>query len=179
VPALTWPEPLPQCGAILLRPFRNSDLDLVAELATDPYLPLIGTVPASFTEAEALAYLDRQQQRLADGTGWSFAIAELETDRGVGGAGLWRHEGGPATAGYAVAPVFRGRGYAKAALEALTRFAWTQPEIDQVDLFIEPENVASLAVARSCGYSERELVPGQVEIGGRRRDMIRYAAYRP
>jgi RimJ/RimL family protein N-acetyltransferase len=127
VPALTWPEPLPQFGAIRLRPFRSSDLQLVAELAADPCIPLIGTVPASFTEAEGLAYLERQQQRLADGTGWSFAIAELDTDRGVGGAALWRHEGGPATAGYAVAPASRGRGYAKAALEALTGFAWTSP----------------------------------------------------
>jgi RimJ/RimL family protein N-acetyltransferase len=48
-----------------------------------------------------------------------------------------------------------------------------------VDLFIEPENLASLAVARSCGYQELELLSRDVEIGGRRRDMIRHAAYRP
>jgi RimJ/RimL family protein N-acetyltransferase len=122
---LTWPEVMPQHGPIRLRPFRPSDLHLVAELASDPYVPLIGSVPAAFTEAEGLAYLERQRQRLAEGTGWSFAIAELGTDRAVGTAGLWRHEGGRATAGYVVAPACRGRGYAKAALRALTGFAWT------------------------------------------------------
>ena len=179
MPALTWPDHPLQSGAIRLRPFRRGDLRLVAELAADPYVPLIGSIPATFTEGEGLAHLERQHRRLTDGTGWSFAIAELATDRAVGTAGLWRHEGGPATAGYSVAPDFRGRGYAKAALRALTAFAWTQSDIDRVELFVEPPNLASLAVARSCGYRELELIPRHVEIGGELRDMIRFAADRP
>jgi RimJ/RimL family protein N-acetyltransferase len=103
-------------------------------------------------------------------------LRELGTDRAVGTAGLWRHEGGPATAGYVVAPACRGRGYAKAALRALSSFAWTQPDIDRVDLLIEPANLASIAVARSCGY--REDGRHHTEIGGRMRDMLRYAADR-
>jgi [ribosomal protein S5]-alanine N-acetyltransferase len=178
VPALTWPTPLPQSGPIRLRPFQPSDLGLVAELAADPYVPLIGTVPAVFTATEGLAYLDRQHQRLADGMGWSFAIVELGSDRPVGSAALWRHEGRPATAGYVVAPVYRGRGYAKAGLRALTAFAWTQPDIDQVELYIEPANLASIAVALSCGYCEDGFARHRREIGGRLRDMLRYAADR-
>ena len=87
--ALTWPDPLPEYGPVRLRPFAAGDLSLVAELAADPYIPLIGTVPATFTAAAGLAYLERQHQRLRDGLGWSFAIADRETDRAVGGAGLW------------------------------------------------------------------------------------------
>jgi [ribosomal protein S5]-alanine N-acetyltransferase len=178
VPALTWPEPLPQSGPIRLRPLRDVDLHLVAELSADPYIPLIGSIPALFTEEEGLAYLERQHRRLTDGTGWSFAIAELDGDRAVGSAGLWRHGGGPATAGYAVAPACRGRGYAKAALRALTTFAWSQPDIHRVDLFVEPANLASIAVAAGCGYREEELIPRHLEIGGRLRDMVRYSADR-
>ena len=177
MPILTWPEVMPQHGRVRLRPFHPSDLGLVAELATDPYVPRVGTVPAVFTEAAGLAYLERQHRRLADGTGWSFAIAQLDSDRAVGGAGLWRHEEGPATAGYVVAPAFRGRGYATAALRALTSFAWTQPDIDRIDLFIEPANLASIAVARSSGYREEELVVRHAEIGGGQLpDMVRYTA---
>jgi ribosomal-protein-alanine N-acetyltransferase len=161
VPALTWPVPLPQWGPVRLRPFAESDLDLVAELAADPYVPLIGSVPAVFSEAEGLAYLERQRQRLTDGTGWSFAIAELESDRAVGSAGLWWQEGRRARAGYTVAPSARGRGYAKAGLRALTAFAWTQPDIERVELFIEPTNLASISVARSCGYREEGLLSHQ------------------
>ena len=111
---------MPRYGPIVLRPFHRGDLELVAEFAADPYVPLIGTIPTPYTPAEGLAYLDRQHQRLADGTGWSFAIAELATDRAVGGAGLWLHDDASATAGYAVAASARGRGIATAALTALT-----------------------------------------------------------
>ena len=78
-----------------------------------------------------------------------------------------------------MAPAFRGRGYAKAALHALTRFAWTQSDIDRVELFIEPANLASIAVARSCDYREDGLITQHAAIGGRLRDMVRYAADRP
>lgn len=162
-----------------LRPFAAGDLILVAELAGDPYIPLIGTVPAPFTAAAGGAYLERQHQRLRDGQGWSFAIADRATDRAVGGAGLWLQAGAAATAGYAVAPPYRGRGYATAALRALTAFAATRPGLDRIELFIEPANPGSIAVARRCGYSEVELVPGHTEIAGVRRDMLRFLARTP
>ena len=179
MPALTWPDPLPRYGPIVLRPFHRGDLDLVAEFAADPYVPLIGTIPTPYTPAEGLAYLDRQHQRLADGTGWSFAIAELATDRAVGGAGLWLHDDASATGGYAVAASARGRGIATAALTALTTFAWTRPDLHRVELFIEPTNLASIAVAERCGYRRHELIAGHTEIGGIRRDMLRWSATRP
>ena len=179
MPALTWPDPLPRHGSIGLRPFHKGDLDLVAEFAADPYVPLIGSIPVPFSESEGLAYLERQHQRLADGTGWSFAIADLATDRAVGGAGLWLHDDAPATAGYAVAASARGRGIARAALIALTEFAWTRPGLHTVELFIEPTNRASIAVAERCGYRRHELSPGHSEIGGIWRDMLRWSATRP
>jgi RimJ/RimL family protein N-acetyltransferase len=48
-----------------------------------------------------------------------------------------------------------------------------------VELFIEPTNLASIAVAQSCGYREEALLSHHTEIGGRLRDMVRYAAERP
>jgi len=179
MPALSWPDPLPSRGPIRLRPFGAGDLHLLAELATDHYVPLIGSIPSPYTEAEGLAYLRRQHQRLADGAGWSFAIAELATDRAVGSAGLWLHDDAPATAGYTVAPSARGRGIATAALGALTEFAWTRPDLDRVELFIEPSNLASISVADRCGYRRQELVAGHSDLGGTRRDMLRWSATRP
>ena len=167
---------MPEYGSVRLRPFGPGDLSLVAELAADPYIPQIGTIPAIFTAAAGAAYLERQHQRLRDGQGWSFAIADRETDRAVGGAGLWVDGRSAATAGYAVAPPYRGQGYATAALRALTDFAWTRPGLARIELSIEPANGASIAVARHCGYQEAGLVPGHVEIGGVRRDMLRFVA---
>lgn len=179
MPGLAWPDSLPAYGPVRLRPFSDDDLSLVAALAEDPYLPLIGTIPSPFTVPEGRAYIERQHQRLADGTGWSFAVVDVTTDQAVGSAGLWLNPDRPATAGYAVAPSFRGRGYATAALTALTGFAWTHPGIDRVELYVEPDNAASLAVAGRCGYRAEGLVPNHSEIGGRLRPMLRMAANRP
>ena len=162
-----------------LRPFSDDDLSLVAALAEDPYLPLIGTIPSPFTPEGGQAYIERQHQRLADGAGWSFAVVDVSTDQAVGSAGLWLNPDRPATAGYAVAPRFRGRGYATAAMTALTVFAWTRPGIDRIELYIEPGNRASVTVAERCGYRQEALVPDHLEIGGRGRSMLRFAAIHP
>ena len=66
-----------------------------------------------------------------------------------------------------------------AALTALTEFAWTRPGLHTVELFIEPTNLASIAVAERCGYRRHELIAGHTEIGGIRRDMLRWSATRP
>jgi RimJ/RimL family protein N-acetyltransferase len=175
---LSWPSPLPSYGPVVLRPFRDTDLDLVAELSSDPYLPQIGTVPAVFNEREGLAYIARQHQRLTDGVGYSFAIADVSDDRGLGFAGLWPQRTGDwATLGYAVAPSARRRGVATAALTALTAFAWTLPHLSRLVLQIEPSNTGSCRVAERCGYN-RERPPTRTEIGGEPRVIVCYVCRR-
>ena len=177
---LSWPDPLPAHGPIVLRPYRDTDLPLIAEQSTDVYIPLIGTVPHPYTDEAGLAYIARQHSRLTSGTGWSFAIAEVGDDRAIGGAGLWLRDidAGRATAGYAVAPSARGRGIATAALRALTEFAWTVPGLFRVELYIEPWNVGSLGVATNAGYVREGLLRSHQEIGGTRRDMVLCSALR-
>ncbi len=73
-----------------------------------------------------------------------------------------------------IAPSRRGRGAASDALRALLGFAWTLPGIDRVELFIEPWNAASIRVAEKCGFSSDGLLPEHGDIGGERKDMLRY-----
>jgi len=177
---LTWPDPLPALGSVVLRPFRRADLPLVSELAADPYLPLIGSIPSIYTDEAGLAYLARQHQRLADGSGYSFAIADRVNDRALGGAGLWLQSASErATLGYAVAPRHRGRGVATEALSALTAFGWSLAPLTRLELYIEPWNVGSVRVAERSGYTLEALLTEHTLIGGSRRDMLRYVQQRP
>ncbi len=176
---LRWPDTAPAAGAVVLRPFRASDLPLVAELSTDPYLPLIGSIPADYSDEAGLAYIARQHQRLLDGTGYSFAVADRVDDQALGGAGLWLQETGrTASLGYAVAPSARGRGIATDALTALTAFGWTLA-LDRLELYIEPWNTASLRAAERAGYRRDTLLVGHLIVGGTRRDLLRYLQVRP
>ena len=167
-------------GPVVLREFSAADLLMVQEMSTDPYVPLIGSLPPNASRQEARDYIDRQRGRLAEGTGFSFVIAEAGTGRGVGGIGLWLAglEHGRATAGYSVIPSARGRGLAAAALTALTCFAWSIQELHRIELYIEPWNAGSVKTAEHAGFEREGLLRSHQEIGGRRRDMLLYAAVR-
>lgn len=75
----------PRQDNVLLREMAPSDVALALELATDAYVPLIGTLPAHASMEQALDWIDRQRgERLAHRQGLTFAIAEADTDRAVG-----------------------------------------------------------------------------------------------
>ncbi|MEV0622979.1 GNAT family N-acetyltransferase [Nonomuraea sp. NPDC050404] len=79
---LLVPE-LPAGDRFLLRPWRLEDVVVVKEASTDPYIPLITTVPPVYTEEEGVAFIHRQWSRSTDRTGYSFAIADTVTGRAV------------------------------------------------------------------------------------------------
>ncbi|MGH3440423.1 MAG: GNAT family N-acetyltransferase [Sciscionella sp.] len=164
-----------------LREFAHTDARLAIELGEDPYLPLIGSLPAHPSSRQALEWIDRQRGRWSEGAGFSFAIVDLDTDTAVGAIGLWLPNlpAGRATVGYSVSPHHRGRGLAASALTALTTFAWTIPELYRIELYIEPWNHGSIRVAEAAGYQREGLLRSHQRIGDARRDMLLYATTRP
>lgn len=150
------------------------------DLSQDPYVPTVGSLPAHSTPVEALAWLARQRQRHVEGSGFSFSIADLETDRSMGNIGLWLKElnTGRAQVGYAVAPNDRGHGMAADALCAVTTFAWTIAQLHRLELYNEPWNLASIRTAERAGYEREGLLRCHQEITGERCDMVLYAAIR-
>lgn len=177
---LVMPSPCPTFESVRLRAFAERDADMLMDLSTDPYVPKIGTLPGNAGHEDVLAYAGRQISRLEDGIGYSFCVADIVTDEALGAAGLNLAPiaAGRATAGYAVAPRNRGRGIAGKALTALTRFAWSIPELHRIELYIEPWNVASVRTAEVAGFAREGLLRSHQEIGGKRVDMLLYAAIR-
>jgi RimJ/RimL family protein N-acetyltransferase len=178
---LTMPTVAPASGGVRLRAFELRDTAMVRDLATDPYVPLVGTLVAHATEQQAVEWIERQHDRLRTGTGYSFCAAAAADDRAVGQVGLWVKDvaDGRATAGYGVAPRARGRGVAADALRAVTAFAWSLPALHRVELYIEPWNVASVRTAENAGYEREGRLRSHQVIGGRRVDMEVYSALRP
>lgn len=150
----SWPTTPPTYGSVVLCEFTDEDVHLAVELGGDPYIPLIGSLPALPTAQQALEWIHRQRGRLAEGIGLSFAIADADSGNAVGAIGLWLQNlsAGRATAGYSVAAAHRGRGNASSALKAMTQFAWTIHTLYRVELYIEPWNDSSIHVAEASGY---------------------------
>ncbi|MGN7968799.1 GNAT family N-acetyltransferase [Microbacterium sp. 22296] len=176
MPLPPWPATPPAHGGILLREVVDGDLDMVRELATDPYIAQTGTLPADATEQHARAWIAAQQSRHGEGAGFSFTMADAATGKAVGHCGLWTAElgAGRSSAGYVVAPSSRGRGYAADALIALTAFGATVPGLFRIGLYIEPWNAPSIRTAERAGYDREGLLRSYHRIGDRRRDMLLY-----
>ncbi|WP_157249294.1 GNAT family N-acetyltransferase [Nonomuraea typhae] len=160
---------------VRLRPWRLDDIRVVEEAAGDAYIPLITSVPTTYSDAEGVAFIRQQWQRNADGLGYSFAIADAGDDRALGQIGLWPKEYGRASVGYWVAGPVRGRGVAGTALRAVSRWGLGELAIPRLELHVEPWNTASWKAAERAGFVREGLLRSWQEIGGERRDMYVYS----
>ncbi|MBB5854734.1 GNAT family N-acetyltransferase [Amycolatopsis umgeniensis] len=146
-----WPATPPAHGSVVLREFAETAVSLALDLGEDPYIPLIGSLPAHPTREEAEAWVLRQRSRHAEGRGFPFVITV--DGEAVGTIGLWLRKlsEGIGILGYSVSPRHRRRGFATDAIEAITGFAWTVPGIERIELYIEPWNRSSPPKERAIG----------------------------
>lgn len=159
---------------VRLREWRDADVAVVQEASRDPLIPLVTTVPRTGGEVEALAFIRRQHDRLISGTGYAFAVADLE-DRAVGHIGLFAAGDARASVGYWIALSQRRRGYAAEALRLLTSWADGLDDFDRLELYVEPWNEGSYRVAERAGYEREGLLRAWKRVDGRPRDMYMYA----
>jgi ribosomal-protein-alanine N-acetyltransferase len=170
-----------QEGPIRLRPFLLSDLSLIRQAATDPYIPAVSSVPSNFSDDEGRAFIARQHDQAIHGHGYSFAISEAaDPHLGIGGLGLWLHEieSGRASIGYWVIPSARGKGLAGWALRGAVAFAFEVLSIPRLHLFIEPWNIASQRTAEFAGFTREALLLGWERINDIQRDVYSYSLLR-
>jgi RimJ/RimL family protein N-acetyltransferase len=178
-PPLAVPE-LPS-GPCVLRPFHLSDVGLVREAASDPYIPLISSVPSIYSDDEGRAFIERQHERAIEGHGFPFVIADgAAPERGLGTVGLGLREinSGRASIGYWLVPSARGHRLAAWAVRGVTAFAFGTLAVPRLDLFIEPWNVASQRTAESAGFEREALLRGWERIEGEQRDIYSYVRLR-
>ncbi len=146
VPELTTDE------GLTLRPWCLADLELVREASQDDYIPLITTVPARYSRAEGVAFIERQWGRAATGAGYPFVIV-AEDGTPVGTVGLWLRNVGEGRASLATGrQVGCGRRVAEAGLAAVVRWAVDELGIPRLELHVEPWNTASLKTAERVGF---------------------------
>jgi RimJ/RimL family protein N-acetyltransferase len=163
-------------GPLVLRPFTAGDAALVTEAGTDPLIPLVTTVPPAPADPAAVrGFIDRQLERATSGEGFSLAIAEADTDEGLGQIGLWPLSHGRASVGYWVAPAARGRGVAKHALRILSGWGLRLPSVHRLELYVEPWNEASWRAAEAADYIREGLLRSWQPVGDQRRDMYMYS----
>jgi RimJ/RimL family protein N-acetyltransferase len=141
-----------------LRPYRQDDLDDLAEMFADPVH--MAWYPSPFTREQSQAWVDRQLERY-DSNGFGLLIAELREDgtfAGTIGPTYQEVEGERRVEiGWHIRPALKGRGLAVEGGDATRRWAFERLGVDHVISLIRPENIASRRVAEKLGMRiERE-----------------------
>jgi RimJ/RimL family protein N-acetyltransferase len=150
---------------LILRAFRDDDLEAYAEICADPeVMRYLGDgKPLSRAEAwRQMAFIVGHWQLKGFGL---WALEEKESGALIGRAGLLHPEGWPGfELGWTLGRQWWGKGYATGAARAGLRYAFEELDRDHVISLIRPENHPSIRVAERLG----ERLEGEVELFGGR-----------
>jgi RimJ/RimL family protein N-acetyltransferase len=164
-------------GVVTLRLMADADVPAVVEALQDPEIPRWTVVPSPYGERDAHQWMRASVAGLAGGTDLTALVVDARDDRLLGAVALHAisPESGRCSAGYWLAADARGRGTATRALRLLCQFAFDELGVHRVELWIDPDNVPSLAVAERAGFAREGLLRSFRLVGGRPSDMLMYS----
>lgn len=131
-------------------------------------------VRAPDTPAKFRAYL----KKMAAPNNQAFLVCIADTGEPAGVINLTNVVMGPLRSGYLGYYVFaglEGRGLMREGMNAVVRQAFRKLGLHRLEANIQPDNIASIALAKSCGFSREGFSPRYLKIGGRWRDHERWA----
>jgi RimJ/RimL family protein N-acetyltransferase len=102
-------------------------------------------------------------------------IADAGSDAFLGFVALLMKEQRVGELAYMVVPEARGRGLAPAALRLVGDWAFATLELPRLQLRIDPDNTASIRVAKRCGYRYEGVLRSVFELRGARVDSAMYS----
>jgi len=174
---LAFPDPSLSAGPLALRAWMAADVPAVVAACQDPAIArFAAAVPAPYSEADARAWFASQEPARRAGLRLELAITNATTDGLLGSIALSSLERvhGRGMVSFWVAPDARGQGVAAQALALLAGWAFGSLGLARLELFIEPDNAASLRAAERCGFVREGLLRSRWVSKGRRRDSVVY-----
>ena len=170
----TLPEKLRlESGQVVLRDWRDEDAPALEPVCGEWDVCAFTSVPWTYSEADGLAWIERQRRKRAAGTVLALAIQAPGDERALGNVNLARFddEGRDAAIGYWLIPEARGRGLATAATSLLIDWGLHEHGLERIEFAILPENLASQRVADRLGATPEGLRERSHEAEGRLWDM--------
>lgn len=156
---LAYPDPDLRYSLVHLRKWSHDDLACIEAASADPKIPQGTTVPATYTEEEGRAFIERQWGRQTSGRGLSLAIADTTTGEAKGLVFLGLGPGrGHCDLGYWLIPAARRQGRGTEAIRLVSRWVLTHTEVHRLVAQVAPDNVPSIALLRTLGFCEEGIL---------------------
>jgi RimJ/RimL family protein N-acetyltransferase len=162
---------------VALRDWRFEDAPVLASVSGDPDVCRFTTVPWTYSERAARAWVQRQHEHRVAGTALVLAVTVGEEQPATGAVNLGRFsdDGREAELGYWLCSEGRGRGLATRSARLLCRWAFSELGLARIEIATLPENTASQRVAERLGATREGLRRASHRSQGRDWDMLIYA----
>ena len=154
----------------VLRPYVPGDAPaLVAAIleSTPTLAPWMPWATAQFSSGDALAWIATCEKGWTDATCFEFAVFDRTSGVFVGGCGLNQMNAthGFCNLGYWVRQSWQRRGAASAAIRAVTDYAWTELDLQRLEIVVAVGNDASLNAARKAGAFDEGIARKRIRLG--------------
>jgi RimJ/RimL family protein N-acetyltransferase len=170
-----WPasQPTIRGETVVLRPWREEDVEDVYRACQDPQIQLYTRLPVPYERLHAAAFISQSANRWTAQDGAAFAVTNL-AGAVQGACTLFAvdHGARECSAGYWVGPWARRKGVGRNALRLATDWAFHDGRLDRVLLEIEEANRASVGVAVAAGFARSDEPPLLEVVHGSLRRMI-------
>jgi ribosomal-protein-alanine N-acetyltransferase len=121
------------------------------------------------------------QRSISNGAAVPLFLIRREDERLMGAITLDTIRRGPAQAGslgYWIGLPFARQGYMREAIEGMVHHAFERMDLSRVEAACLPENAASRALLEKCGFKYEGVAQSYLQINGRWRTHVLYAALR-
>jgi len=172
MPPLAPPDPPLTDGVVTLRSWRDTDVGPLTALMDDPEIGRWTRAPSPYEERHAIEWLATHSTLIRRRTELPMAIVAAEGGELLGSIALRFPEDGRGEFGYLVGAHARGRGVATRALRLYSAWAFEELGIERLEVLVQPENEASLALAERVGFRREGVLRSHTLLRGRRADMV-------
>ncbi|WP_420011202.1 GNAT family N-acetyltransferase [Tateyamaria sp.] len=121
------------------------------------------------------------QRSVASGTALPLFLLRRSDDALIGAITLDNIRRGPAqagTLGYWTGQAYARQGFMQEAIKAVVHYAFTRIDLSRIEAACLPENAASRGLLESCGFKYEGVAQSYLQIDGRWRTHVLYAALR-
>ncbi len=170
---------------LTLRPPAHTDFIAWSELRRDSAEGLVPWEPAwAADHLTRKGFTNRviwAQRSITQDSALPLFLIRRDDQRLIGALTLDNIRRGPAqcgTLGYWMGQPFQRQGFMREALLALVHHAWQVLDLSRLEAACLPENAASRGVLEACGFKYEGVAQSYLQINGRWRTHVLYAALR-
>lgn len=171
--------PVLQGARLRLRPYRDSDINAVFALYSNPEVTRYWSHPAWSERKQAEDYI-AARQALEVPAACAWAVAERDSDTMIGTSTLF-YLNGPhrrAEIGYSFLPAQQGKGLATEALRLVIGHAFDIMGLERIEADVDPRNLPSCRLLERLGFQREGLMRQRWRVNGEVCDSVIYGLLR-